>query len=236
MPTRSDESLRERSAVYQALAIALGPPEDAGPVAGARGWRRLCAALEEIGVETRAPRRGAQASLGERCAEIFGHTARGRISPYETEYGREASLFLASHELADIGAFIAAFGLVLDERARERVDHIRVECELMAFLVLKEVYAREVGDAEMLETARHAQRLFLRDQLGRFAPALGEKLRREDADGFYGALGGTLRSFVESECVRLGVPAGPEDLAMRLIVDDGAPSACGTCESAASCT
>ena len=239
-PTRSDDAALSRSTIYQALAIAFGPPgDDAGRrVASARGWQRLCAALEQLGVERPAgPRQQAFATLLQRYAEIFGHTARGRVSPYETEYGSEASLFLAAHELCDIGAFIAAFGLVLDDTAHERVDHVRVECELMAFLALKEVYARESSDAEMLETTRHAQRFFLRDHLGRFAPALGEQLAAHDRDGFYGALGLVLRRFVEAECARLSVPAGPADLALRLIVDDGAPSACGSCDTASpSCT
>jgi len=238
-PTRSEaEATLSRSAVYQALAVALGPPDAAAwrRVSSPRGWRRLCAALDELGVAPPAgPRQRAWASLRGRYAEIFGHTARGRVSAYETEYGQGASLFLASHELADIGAFIAAFGLVLDDTSHERVDHVRVECELMAFLLLKEAYARESGDAEVVDTTREAQRLFMRDHLGRFAPALGDGLAAQDRDGFYGRLGLVLRRFVESECARLRVPAGPADLSLRVIIDDGAPSACGSCDGAASC-
>jgi hypothetical protein len=99
----------------------------------------------------------------------------------------------------------------------------------MAFLARKEAFALDRGDGDMLEQTRNAARLFLRDHLGRFAPALGEQLRRHDPDGFYGALGAVLASFVTGECGRAGVPAGPEGLGLRLEApEDQAPMLCGS--------
>jgi TorA maturation chaperone TorD len=174
-----------------------------------------------------APKQG-----DERYLELFGHTVRGLVSPYETEYGTDESLFLPAHELADISAFLSAFGLALDAAAHERADHVRSECELMAFLARKEAFAREHEDVAMAEETRKAQRLFLRDHLGRFAPAFGAELARNDADGFYGELGQALRSFVTGDCARFDVSVGPPRLELRVVSDDDVPSACDNCNGA----
>ena len=50
------------------------------------------------------------AALASRYRFLFGHTARGEITPYETEYGNEA-LFQQPQELGDLMGFYRAFGL-----------------------------------------------------------------------------------------------------------------------------
>ena len=65
--------------------------------------------------------------------ELFGHTVRGPVPPYETEYGNEA-LFQLPHELGDLMGFYNAFGLTLKPGQRERADHISCECEFLMFL------------------------------------------------------------------------------------------------------
>jgi len=63
----------------------------------------------------------------ERFLEIhgraFGHTARGAVCPYETEYGAEA-LFQQPQEMGDLMGFYRAFGLTVKFGAHERCDHI----------------------------------------------------------------------------------------------------------------
>jgi len=100
----------------------------------------------------------------------------------------------------------------------------------MAFLSRKEAYALENGDSQMLLATREAERLFLREHLGRFAPALGAQLERIDQGGFYGELGRLLRRFVESECADQHVPAGPQYLPLRPDETDTIPMACDGCE------
>ncbi len=158
---------------------------------------------------------------------LFGHTARGAVAPYETEYGAD-SPFLPQREMSDLAAFFRAFGLVLRPDARERPDHLSCQCEFMLVLARKEAHAEEVGDAAMTETTRRAARLFLRDHLGRWAPGFGRALAREDRRGFYGALGNLCALFVTAECHRAGVPAGPPLLRLRSAEAADAPMACGT--------
>jgi len=223
-----------RSAVYAALALGLGPP---GPeveerLASAEGSRRFEELLALVDLDAPAV---SAAPLLPRYQELFGHTVRGRVSPYETEYGGHGNLFSQARELADIGAFFSALGLRLPPDRHERADHVRCECELMAFLASKEAYAIESGDASMLDATRDAERAFLRDHLGRFAAAFGSALAREDGAGFYGRLGALLNALVARECARLGVAAGGEELSLRLPVVEDVPAACGNCEAAEGC-
>ncbi len=160
---------------------------------------------------------------------LFGHTVRGAVPPYETEYG-EDSLFQPPQEMSDLGGFYHAFGLTLQPSEHERIDHLACECEFLLFLARKEAHALLQADADMLKETRRATRLFLRDHLGRWAPAFGWKLAREDRGGFYGALGELLVAFVTHECARVGVAAGPQLLRLRSTSVGDVPMACGTGE------
>ena len=158
---------------------------------------------------------------------LFGHTARGKIPPYETEYGAEA-LFQQPQEMGDLMGFYGAFGLTLNAQEHERPDHISCECEFVSFLALKEAYALEQEDTAVLEITRGATRLFLRDHLGRFAPAFATKLKQQGGAGFYGALGGLCYGLVTADCARFAVPYGPQSLSLRPATDDRVPMACGS--------
>jgi TorA maturation chaperone TorD len=230
----TDEALC-RSAVYSALALGFSRPcaELHARLASPLGAAALGGLLAELGLDgaelrealQTLPLRGPRA---EDHGRIFGHTARGAVPPFETEYGAD-TLFQQPQELGDLAGFLQAFGLRLRPGRHERLDHVCCECELMGFLARKEAFALETEDAEMLEQTRKAQRLFLRDHLGRFAPALGGRLQRADPGGFYGALGAVLHAFVSSDCERFKVSAGPEGLSLRLAApDDVVPMACGS--------
>ena len=223
-----------RSLIYEALALGFCFPnrEVAERLASPAGCVALAEAaflLEaELGDQVRELARDAREveELPRRFQLLFGHTSRGPVPPYETEYGTDA-LFLQPQEMADIAGFFRAFGLELERTQHQRVDHIACECEFLAFLCRKEAYALEQGDEDMLEQTCRAQRLFLKDHLGRFGPAVGRKLARED-EGFYGVLGRICAAFLEGECRRLGLPVGPAHLELRSTEPDDVPMACGT--------
>jgi TorA maturation chaperone TorD len=221
-----------RSTVYAALALALLPPDRrADARASTKAARTLGELLEGCGADHLGDKANGLAGIApssERYQELFGHAATAAVVSYETQYGAD-TLFRQPHELADIGAFFAAFGLKLNPAAHERADHISCELELMAVLAAKEARALERGDGETVDVTREAESAFLRDHLGRFAPAFGERLHRYDADGFYGRIGRLLRGFVEWDCARLSVEAGPASLELRRPAEDeGAPMACGS--------
>ncbi|HWP58604.1 MAG TPA: molecular chaperone TorD family protein [Candidatus Acidoferrales bacterium] len=167
------------------------------------------------------------ARLASSFDRLFGHTARGAVTPYETEYGTE-TLFQQPHEMGDLMGFYGAFGLTLNPSEHERPDHISCECEFLSFLALKEAYALEQGDAALVEATRSATRLFLRDHLGRFAPAFSARLKRRADGGFYGALANLCGELVAADCARFGVPLGSQSLGLRPAPDDRVPMACGS--------
>ncbi len=156
---------------------------------------------------------------------LFGHTAQPKVPPYETEYGEE-TLFQQPQELADIAGFYKAFGLEWNSDQHERVDHISGECEFLSFLTRKEAYALELQDVFTVIETRKAQKLFLKDHLGRFVPSFSNLLSREDPDGFYGTLGKICHEFIQRECHQYDIPFGPKQLRLRptLITDE-----CFTC-------
>lgn len=166
--------------------------------------------------------------LDQQHARLFGHSLRGRVCPYETEYGGDAP-FRQSQDLADISGYYIAFGLEPGGSGGiERLDHAACEFEYFEFLCTKEAWAIQAGDAEMLEVTRKAACDFLGSHLGRFGVAFGATLSREDPEGFYGRLGDLCAALLKTECGRLGLRVGPEFMEMRSTEDDGVPMACGS--------
>jgi DMSO reductase family type II enzyme chaperone len=237
-----------RSLLYEALSLGFRPPvtrtrERLAAADAVAALAEAAAYLDEESKHPPADRRDGLAARvrvlasasGARTVEtlaashlgLFGHTVRGPVPAYETEYG-EDTLFQKPQEMSDIAGFFAAFGLVLDPRKHERIDHISCELEFMAFLSRKEAHALETGDAAMREETRRAARLFLRDHLARFVPSFARRVVAADPGGFYGRLAQLGLDFIRAECERYEAPAGPEMLRLRLPVDDGAPIACGT--------
>ena len=234
-----------RSGIYEALALGFRPPSQ-------ETVSRLLSqthnqALTEIGLALDGKYNGSQSNglarsvqelmggseakkselLNHSFRYLFGHTAHSKVPPYETEYGTE-TLFQQPQQLSDLSGFFAAFGLKLNSGEHERVDHISCQCEFLSFLARKEAYALEKNDLTMLEETRKAQKLFLKDHLGRFAPSFSNLLTREAPGSFYAALGELCRKFVVLECARFGIPSGPENLRLRpkAVVDE-----CFTCGS-----
>jgi DMSO reductase family type II enzyme chaperone len=225
-----------RSALWEALALGLRPPdaETVARLASPDGGLALADAAAVLdaargtGLAAAARRLGRTASVDALAAtytRLFGHTARGPVPPYETEYGAD-SVFQPMHEMSDLVAFYRAFGLQLRPTAHERPDHVSCESEFLAFLARKEAYALAHGDAAMREATRAAERRFLGDHLGRWGLAFARLLERHDPGGFYGALGTLGAELIAAECARVGVVAGPELSRLRAASPPAVPAAC----------
>lgn len=183
--------------------------------------------LTEAVVRFRAPSVSTVDELGQNYNRLFGHTLRGKVCPYETEYGR-AHPFQQAQELSDLAGFYLAFGLHPSDERNERVDHIARELEFFEFLSCKEAYALENREAEMLAVTRKALKRFLGEHLAHFGRAFGLHLQLEDDGGFYGDLGRLSAAFLSSECDRQGTPVGPEVLELRSTEEENIPMACGS--------
>ncbi len=155
------------------------------------------------------------ASLEEEFVRAFGHTLEGPAPPYETLWGLEGSL-LQPHAIADLAAFYRAHGLQVLPGG-ERPDHLSVECEFLHYLAYKEARARSRGESGHAEICRATRAEFLREHVGRFAPAFAQRLRKESGDRAFGAAGDLLGALVRSEAAALQVRSGAEDLPLRTI-------------------
>ncbi len=160
----------------------------------------------------------------------FGHAARGDCPLNEIEYGDlNADPLFQPHQLADLAAFYRAFGLEVADGAAERPDHLGMEFEFMSVLAAKEAYAHvHKADGERCALCREAQKKFLREHLGRWAPAFVRRLARAATDEALAALADFTRDFITAECARFGLTAGSEDLLLRP-VDEAAENLCASC-------
>jgi nitrate reductase assembly molybdenum cofactor insertion protein NarJ len=150
---------------------------------------------------------GSAESMDDLRSEYIDVFDRGRASNplYETEYGRERTMFKAS-ELADLGGFYKAFGFELadDSMARDMIDHVAIELEFYALLVMKQHALAEAGDAEGQEIVLDARKKFLDSHLGRFVGAIAERPGVQESR-FYSRLIPWCRDLVAGECRLLGV-------------------------------
>ena len=229
-----------RAAIYSVLTLGFQPPTEqilsrlltaesraslahAATLLYPEQKTDLVSSIEELGQINES----STATLASRYRFLFGHTARGEITPYETEYGNEA-LFQQPQELGDLMGFYRAFGLNMRAGTHERPDHISCEFEFLMFLALKEAYALEHNDRDMKAETCKAEILFMRDHVGRFLPAFVGQLQRADRSGFYANLGELCRRFVAAEADRLQVPLGAANLGLRPADDSRIPMACGS--------
>lgn len=215
------KALLEAARCLERDAAASGEPNASRGVpafvrlkAGARIWGRD---LGRLGLE----------EWSREHSHLFGHTVRGSVCPYESEYGQNA-LFQQSHQLADLEGFYTAFGLALAEDEHERADHISCELEFMEFLSCKEAYALEAGDDLMLEGTRRGTRLFLQEHLGRFGRAFGLSLQEAAPHGFHAGLGRLLHDFLLLDSRRHGIETGPAGLQLRDPTEADVPMQCGS--------
>lgn len=120
---------------------------------------------------------------------------------YETEYGRERSMFKAN-ELSDLAGFYRAFGFEFE--GTEMIDHISVELEFYALLLLKESKLLERGDQTGAEIVQDAKKKFMVSHLGKFVPSILERPGISQNE-FYGPILRLTAKIIEKECNQLQI-------------------------------
>jgi TorA maturation chaperone TorD len=157
--------------------------------------------------------RALQISREEFTAEydrVFGLVLSRECPPYETEYHPTAETFFRSQQLADIAGFYRAYGLQVSHSHPERVDHVALELEFMAVLLLKQRIALgsqswNPESAEQAAVCEDTQRAFFRDHLAWWLSSFATGLARKAGTGPYAAVGRVLAAFLPTERQRLGV-------------------------------
>jgi len=153
---------------------------------------------------------GSLADLEKEYQRAFSHTTTEIAPPYETQYGT-AHIFQQMQAMGDIGGFYKAFGLERSDDAKERLDHIAIELEFMYFLTYKEAYALANHGREKGEMCREAQKQFLGEHLGRWAPLFTKLLKEKVGGGFYAELAAFTDHYLKLEMNRLGIQSRSED-------------------------
>jgi hypothetical protein len=95
-----------------------------------------------------------------------------------------------------------------------------VECEFLGILCAKQAWSLRERQAEAAEACWDTQRLFLRDHLARWLPALAHRVATADTGGFYGRLAALALTLIQCECRSFGIPLGPQWLELRPVDPD----------------
>lgn len=167
---------------------------------------------------------------------VFGLVFSRECPPYETEYHASAEPFFRSQELADIAGFYRAYGLETAHSLPERPDHISLELEFLAFVLMKKRLAVTADNddpqsAEQARICKDTERSFFRDHLAWWVPSFATGLRRKAGSGFYAALAGVLAALLPLERARLGVDAPRLPLQPALIERPEEQAGCVGCSN-----
>lgn len=173
-------------------------------------------AVEDLMAAAELPEAGADfADLGRALAHVLKEPEgfEGRRSEYidlfdrgqaaaplhGTEYGLGAT---KGGRLADVAGFYRAFGFAFSRAHAEMLDHVAVELEFYALLLLKLDALRD--DPTGTEVVAGARRAFLETHLGPLLRALSQHASLE-AHELYGPVVRAARCLAEEEAAALGL-------------------------------
>jgi len=233
-----------RECLYRFLSAVVAGPYSAGwdRAAGAENqglaieaWRWLQAESDEFEMIRLVQELDASpAALREEYDTVFGLVVPRECPPYETEYYPALETFGRSQQLADVAGFYRAFGIETMQSFPERPDHLALQLEFMAFLLLKKRLALATANLgpEASEPAcicERAHRDFFRDHLAWWVPAFAAGLRRKATDGYHQVLARVLAAWIPAECRRLDISAVLRPVRPDQIEGPVEPSGCAAC-------
>jgi DMSO reductase family type II enzyme chaperone len=210
-----------RSALYELLSLAfLYPQEGAAAqlldgarkeseIASRLGWDETKAALDRLSNSLSSSDDDA---LEAQYVEVFGHAVSADCAPYESEYG-QAHVFQKSQTLADLSTFYRAFGVSVNPKLKDRLDHVSVEMEFMHLLTLKEAYALYHHGEDKVLLCRQAQEAFLANHLANWIKAFIKRLTKKTANSsVYASVALLLGIYMDGEFDRFGLESRPLSL------------------------
>ena len=235
------DHLLARSRIYYLLACLFRPPDSITDSfcieKEAQEWETavgllpapypqdiLMPPLKQLVQELKGASKQARTQQYEDC---FGHTAHGPVPCYELEYGEEHS-HRQPQQLGDIAAFYLAFGLKINTRSYERVDHLAVECEFMQYLIFKELYVLQHNNNENILICQQAAVNFLSNHLGHWLPSFAFRLAKASGEDLFKYVADFTLYFIVEDCRKLGIEVGPNNLPLRA-VNEKIDAGCVSC-------
>lgn len=171
-----DDDLLTGIAHAPALGGATADDEEATPLA--RAWDAL-----------RTAARGDGEAIRSAFADLFESAGQPLLNPY-------ASLYLAGHlmetPLAALRTDLARLGLRRREGVGEPEDHLGALCEVMRMLITG-------APPQLPRRSPTAQKAFFEAHLSPWAGACLDDIAHADVSGFYAALAGFMRAFLDLE-------------------------------------
>ncbi|WP_066331529.1 TorD/DmsD family molecular chaperone [Azohydromonas lata] len=171
-----DDDLLLGLAHAPALGGTAADDEDATPLA--RAWDALRSAARGDGKAIRAA-----------FADLFESAGQPLLNPY-------ASLYLAGHlmetPLAALRDDLARLGLRRREGVGEPEDHLGALCEVMRVLITG-------APPQVPRRSPAVQKAFFETHITPWAGACLDDVAQADASGFYAALAGFMRTFLDLE-------------------------------------
>ncbi len=133
------------------------------------------AEVASVAAEVAAPdlRDAAAAAVAQAAAGLY-HTAFGPGGPAAPREVSHRATLVAGRLLAELRSAYEAFAYA--PASSEPPDHVAVEAGFVAYLRLKEAYARARGDPEQAAVARQAARQFSAEHLQHVAGPLARTL------------------------------------------------------------
>jgi TorA maturation chaperone TorD len=216
-PAIAVEAVLARAAVYALLGRAFAYPDTerladvaarATQVAGGSVGDDVATALRALaGVARDAD---PSATAGE---YVFLFDRQAHCPPYESAYAPAPNLAGKGAALADVAGFYAAFGLQPSPGQPDLDDHVGAELEFMSTLALREAYARADDDTDHVALLIDAERAFLADHLGGFAPAFAASVAATAALPYYRTAAEALTRWLEEDTQNIGATVQPRDAA-----------------------
>jgi TorA maturation chaperone TorD len=165
---------------------------------------------------------------------VFGLVPARECPPYETEYHQTTEPFFRAQQMADVAGFYRAFGLEPSRTSPDRPDHLVLELEFMAFLLMKKRLAQAPGAegeeaGERAAICEQARQEFFRDHLAWWVPAFAAGLRKKAGGGFYAAVAEVLAALIPAERGWLGVEALRAPLQPNVIERPEEQAGCAGC-------
>jgi TorA maturation chaperone TorD len=142
--------------------------------------------------------------LKDQYEATFGQASTRERPPYELMYC-QVTEFSEPQALADISGFYRAFSLNISPGVHDRLDHVGVEAEFLAYLCCLEGFARDNNLKEQLAISEEAITGFLRDHLGTFARAFARRVAKTAPRTVYREVPTILAEVIEAHCARNGL-------------------------------